>query len=395
MSFVIAVVLLLICTLGLSVWVTLRHRPQMRKPTDLHARLEAELRDDVAAGVLPAKDLEQAAQDLEADAPEATISHGGSGKRWAFVLMAFVVVAAIALYWQQGNWRAGIQGDRVAVMHRVHTMLQELQTHLKAHPDDTRGWITLGQAKSAMGDYAAAAAAYGHAVKLDHEQDPDLLGAWGGAQVLADPQHPTAQERAIFAAVLKADPGNIRGLWYGGLLAQANGQHALAVQRWRHLLAQSIPAPMAQLVRSRLHAMNAATSALPVAAASSAAAVAASTAPRIAIEVKLAPGLARRFKPGETVFVLVRNPNGGPPLAVRRISAQHFPLHVALSDADAMLAGHDLSHAKGTVEIQARLSPGGNAMDTQGVLLGTQRIHLKPGTQHVTLVIDRPAGSAP
>ncbi|MGH8128502.1 MAG: c-type cytochrome biogenesis protein CcmI [Gammaproteobacteria bacterium] len=391
MSFLIAAILLLICVLAPLVWITLRHRPQAHKPTALHARLEAELRDDVTAGVLPAEDLEQAARDIEADDRETAPLHRTSGKRWAIALMVLVVVVAGVLYWQQGNWRAGIQGDRVAVMHRVHSMLQELQTHLKTHPKDMHAWVTLGQAKSAMGDYAAAAAAYGHAVKLDHEQDPDLLGAWGEAQVLADPQHPTAQERAIFAAVLKADPGNIRGLWYGGLLAQANGHNALAAQRWRHLLAQPIPAPMAELIRTRLQAMNAATSALPAVAASGAAA-ATLTAPRIAIEVKLSPGLAKRFKPGETLFVLARNPNGGPPLAVRRINVKNFPLHVELSDADAMLTGHNLSHAEGVVEIQARLSPGGNAMDTKGVLLGTQRITPKSGTQHVTLVIDRPAG---
>ncbi|MGH8426637.1 MAG: c-type cytochrome biogenesis protein CcmI [Gammaproteobacteria bacterium] len=383
MAFLLAAGLLVVVVLALLAWPWL-HRSRPIPQKDTHRQLTAELGDDVAAGLLPPEDLSAAAEDIEPTPMEHAAWQPLRSYRWSWLALVFVPLAAVILYWQVGDWRAAIQGDRAAVLHSADVMLAELKTHLKSHPNDENGWITLGRADSAMGDYATAATAYAQAVRIDHEQDPDLLAAWGEARVLADPGHLSDQERAIFAAVLKVDPDNVRGLWYGGLLALADGDRATAIVNWQRLLGQPIPAPMAAFIRSRLTQLGAAaTAATPAVAASG---------PRLDVTVKLAPELASKTKPGETLFVFVRNPQGGAPFAVHRLTVTRFPVTVALSDNDAMLAGDDLSHADGPIEITARLSSTGEAMPQKGDLFGAQRITLASGDQKITITIDRIVG---
>ncbi len=384
MAFLIAACLLLLLIVAMLAWGLLRG-PRIARNNNLHGSLEAELGEDVAAGVLPAEDLSAAAGDLEVDVGgRDPAPRGQRSGPWAWLLIVLVVCTGAGLYWLHGNWRAAIHGDRAAVVHRAQGMLEQLQAHLATHPGDRQGWVTLARAKEAMGDYAAAADAYGHAVKLDHEQDPDLLSRWGEAQVLANPGHPTARERAIFAAVLKSDPDNIRGLWYGGLLALEAGDRARAVAHWRHLLGEKIPAPMAAFVKSRLAALGVpATAAKPAAAA---------TAPSIAITVSVPAPLASRIKPGETLFVYARDPAGGPPLAAKRVPITQFPLKVTLANADAMIAGHGLATMLGKpVEIGAFVSANGQAKPQPGAPTATQTLTLRSGSQTLALTLKVPA----
>ncbi|MGH8226211.1 MAG: c-type cytochrome biogenesis protein CcmI/CycH [Gammaproteobacteria bacterium] len=385
MAFLLGAGLLLVLILALLVWGVLR-RPRKERDTDLRGRLEAELAGDVAAGVLPAEDLAEAVHDLDTESsrrsPSPVRAHAGP---WVWALIVLIAIGASILYWQTGNWRAAINGDRAAVLHRADTMLQALQTHLKTHPNDENAWITLGHAKSEMGDYSAAAAAYKHAAMLDHEQDPDLLAAWGEALLLADPEHPTAYEGAIFAIVLKRDPDNIRGLWYAGLLALDAGKRDLAVAHWQRLLDQKIPAPMTAFIKSRLHELGvAATAAAPSVATSG---------PSIALTITIAPDIAAKIKPGETIFVYVRDPAGGPPLAARRVPAAKFPLQLTLANDDAMLAGRNLSSMIGKmVEVGVLVSASGNATPRTGDPVGSKHIELQASMQTLVLEINRVIG---
>ncbi len=388
MSFLIGGGLLLLIVLAMMVFAVMRS-PRAIDNENLQGRLEAELANDVAAGVLPAEDLAAARRDLDASAGsrESVPFRRKRVGPWAWLLIGLVVVAGVVIYWQKGNWRAAIYGDRVAVTHRVDGMLAQLQAHLKADPSDRQGWIVLARAKSEMGDYAAAATAYSHAVKLDHEQNPALLARWGEARMLAEPGHPTARERAIFAAVLKSDPDSIRGLWYGGLLALKAGNRALAVTRWQRLLGQNIPAPMSAFVTSRLHALGApATAPAPLAATSG---------PSIALTIKIAPALAKQIKPGETLFVYVRNPAGGPPLAAKRVAVVKFPVTLKLDNADAIMSDHGLASMRGKrVQVGAFLSASGKATPAPGAPAAAKAVTLGPGVQNLALTLS-PAAAKP
>lgn len=379
MTFLIAAGLLLVLVIAVLAWALLR-KPQAMRIEDMEGQMEAELSDDVAAGVLAAGELSAATSDIEVDRDE---SSRGSKRRdvWVWGLVALVIIASALVYWQTGNWRAGIHGDRAAVLHRADDMLARLEMHLQTQPDDEQGWITLGRAKSAMGDYPAAADAYAQAVKLDNEQNPALLARWGEALVLQDPNHLTDQEHAIFSAVLKANPDSIRGLWYGGMLALHADKRKLAIARWQRLLKQDIPAPMAAFVTSRLHALGAPITApqLPTATTPS---------PSIALTVDITPTSAAKFKPGETLFIYARDAAGGPPLAVKRVKAKAFPVTITLDGSDAMQKGHNLAAATGkSVEIGAFLSADGKAVSAPGAPQGTKTLNLAQGKQSMKLTL--------
>lgn len=386
MAFLVAAGLLLLVVLAILIYPVVR-APRAERNEDMRGRLEAELADDVAAGVLPAEDFSAAVGDLHTEtAHRVQVSRRQRAGPWVWILIALVATAGVVVYWQTGNWRAAIQGDRAAVTHRVNGMLTQLQSRLKSHPGDKQGWIALGRAKSEMGDYSTAAVAYGHAVELDHEQSPDLLARWGEARVLADPGHSDARDRAIFSAVLKADPNNVRGLWYGGLLALDAGKRKLAVTRWQRLIGEKdIPKPMAAFVTARLHALGAsATAAAPEVAAA---------APKITLTIKLVSRLAAQVKPGTILFVYVRDSAGGPPLAAKRVPAKQFPLHLTLDDSDAMIAGRNLSSMMGkSVEIGAFVSRSGKATPTPDALSAAQRRSLHAGAQTVSLTLGRSSG---
>ena len=362
--------------------------------------LTAELNDDVATGVLAAKDLEPAARDLEATAEKDTQGEQrfGPQHRWSRGLLVLLLVPLVAggLYLHFGNWRAAIQGVRAATIHLANGELAQLHEQARRHPADSQAWINLAQGAEALGKYDLAAHAYARAVKLEAQPDADLLGAWGGAQILANPQEITDQEQQIFSRVLELDPDNARGLWYGGLIALKSGKQAQAISDWRRLLKQpGVPPQVAQLIRDHLQSMGAAVPATRSAAAPKTPdAMASAAATRVSVTIMLAPKFHSSVQPGETLFVFIRSAGGGPPLAVRKITVQKFPVTVVLSDADAMLNGHDLSSAKGPLESVAMISLEGTTEMHAGDLLGAHVLQLKHGEkQAVTVLIDHRANA--
>ena len=90
----------------------------------------------------------------------------------------------------------------------------------------------------------------------------------------------------------------------------------------------------------------------------------------IHLHVSLDPALASRVPPNAVLFVFVRSPDGGPPLAARRLAPQ-LPQDLTLSAGDSMIAGRGLKPGQ-HVQVMARLSASGaptaGAGDLQGAL---------------------------
>lgn len=383
MGFVIAGTVLVLVVLGLLTAPWWR-RPSSRAPQPLSGEhLVAELGDDVATGLLAPEDLKPAARDLEmasdgGDSPTAVRPRWG----WAMALLLLVPLAAGAVYLHFGDWRVPLLGEHAATLHEAQQSLVRLRAHLTAHPNDLQGWLDLGQGNEVLGRYKAAAQAFARAAGVEASPDPRVLALWGEAQLLANPQQVTPEEQRLFAQVLKLDPNNPRGLWYGGLIALTTGHRAEAATYWRRLLAQpDVPAAAAGVVRSHLKMLGA--------AGATAAVPAQDSAPRLDVTVRVTPSLAGGVRRGETLYVFVRGTAGGPPLAVRRLTVGSFPVTVTLTDADAMLSGRNLSAASGSLDVVARLAPAGSADPRPGDLVGSRHISAAEGQQAVTVVIDR------
>ncbi|QKT05068.1 hypothetical protein HUS23_11885 [Ectothiorhodospiraceae bacterium 2226] len=103
--------------------------------------------------------------------------------------------------------------------------------------------------------------------------------------------------------------------------------------------------------------------------------------------VSLAPDLAERADPDDTVFLFARMPEGPPmPLAVQRLQVRDLPASFVLDDSHAMTEMR-LSQAE-RVLIVARVSKSGMAGAQPGDLEGRSQV-VAPGTAGLEIVIDQ------
>ena len=108
--------------------------------------------------------------------------------------------------------------------------------------------------------------------------------------------------------------------------------------------------------------------------------------------VEIASKLARQAASGATLFIYAKQPNApGPPLAVLRVRAEHWPVRFTLNDANAMVPGRNLSNAD-NVQIEARISKNGDALPQSGDLVGSVTSVNPRGGHPVRISIDREIG---
>ena len=108
--------------------------------------------------------------------------------------------------------------------------------------------------------------------------------------------------------------------------------------------------------------------------------------------VEITSQLAGQAKSGATLFIYAKQPNApGPPLAVLRVRAEHWPVSFTLNDGNAMVPGRNLSNAN-NVQIEARISKNGDALPQSGDLVGSVT-SVNPRDGHpVKISIDREIG---
>jgi cytochrome c-type biogenesis protein CcmH len=108
--------------------------------------------------------------------------------------------------------------------------------------------------------------------------------------------------------------------------------------------------------------------------------------------VEITSKLAHQAATGATLFIYAKQPNTpGPPLAVLRVRAEHWPVTFTLNDGNAMVPGRNLSNAD-NVQIEARISKNGDALPQSGDLVGSVT-SVNPRDGHpVKISIDREIG---
>jgi hypothetical protein len=116
--------------------------------------------------------------------------------------------------------------------------------------------------------------------------------------------------------------------------------------------------------------------------------VAATEGSRISGTVQISADLATHAAPGMTLFIYATDgTTPGPPLAVLRLRVDRWPVSFVLDDADAMIPGRNLSASK-IVQLEARISPSGEALPRPGDLIGNLA-NVDPHTTHaVNISID-------
>jgi len=282
---------------------------------------------------------------------------------------------------------AALGGAAQSATPSVAQMVDGLAARLRAQPADLDGWVMLGRSYLVLGRYADAARAYAQAHRLSGA-DPDITANYAEALVLQSPRALTAQAAPLIEAALAAAPGNAQALWLGGLLAQAHGEQALAIQRWSTLLRQAgLPDDFRSAVRQHLQALQAPQAPQPLQPAQAAQAPQAPQPAGIDVSVSLAPRLAEHA-PAEAVLFVFARPAGqlaGPPLAVRRLTVAALPARIELTGADAVMTGGTLDSDQ-PLQLTARVTLHGGVNAQAGDLEGQARY---PGDgRPVRLIID-------
>lgn len=111
---------------------------------------------------------------------------------------------------------------------------------------------------------------------------------------------------------------------------------------------------------------------------------------KIAGTIAISPQLQAKLKPTDTLYIIARAQQIGPPSAVKRITSPTFPLHYVIGPEDAMMAGMGGFEAGSNLTLAARISRTGNAMPSAGDLEGIfPKNPAHPGEGGVDVVIDR------
>lgn len=278
---------------------------------------------------------------------------------------------------------------------QIRAALIDLARDLERDPDNSDNWIRMGMAYKDMQEYSSAEHALRRALFIDGDNPfiqvelaETLLYASGEPQLPSD-------GRALLERAVASQPNNQKGLWLLGLDAFQSGRHDEAIEWFERLVAVLPAGDVRQTVQQHLDQARASANGtgrpgqMHPQPQPSPDREQAATAMSMNVSVRLDETLTERVSGDEVVYVIIRGgDNGGPPLAVRRLSAADLPTSIVIDDSDAMLEGRGLSEA-GTIRVVARVSHSGQARAAEGDLEGSSEPFEIADGMDIDVEIDR------
>jgi cytochrome c-type biogenesis protein CcmH len=299
----------------------------------------------------------------------------------------------------------------------VKQMADRLENGPPEQTADPTAWAMLARSMAALQRYPEADRAYLRAIALA-PRNAQLLADRADLLLMVRGPQGRIEADSLIAQALQIDPQQLKALalagsaamerqdWPAGVAYLERAQRvAPAGSEFAAELARSLAAAReagglpAQAVAQNTAAAPAATvpNKAPLAAAApalnlaqSAPALTPAQAQAYAVSgsVNLLPAFKSAVPAGSTLFIYARAVQGPRmPLAVLRLPVGSWPVSFKLDDALAMSPELRLSQFKEVV-VQARISRSGEALPQTGDWVG-QSAPLKPGSQGVSLVIDR------
>jgi cytochrome c-type biogenesis protein CcmH len=413
-----------LCVLGLLLRPLLK-RPsagtnEQEKTLPVYRQQFSELEQDRADGLLTDEQYRTARSELErrvleeTGTTEAPIAVAGGLVNLRLVALSLAMIIPVAsgvLYWTLGNPAAmthptvsasssqGGSGDDPQMADSLNQLIEQLRKKLEQNPNDAVGWGLLARSYMAMERYADAVPIFEKATKLD-PNNASLLADYADALGVHQGRKLEGRPEALIQKALKLDPHNVKALMLSGTIAYNRKDFARAAKEWEDAHAHLPPddqessdqlkASIAEAKR-RLGGPSAnMLVANPPMEQTKPAKPAASSGQSRAItgKVVLGPNLANKASLPETLFVFAKDVAGPPmPVSIVRASKKDLPFTFRLDDSTSPMPSRKLSDID-TVVIVARLSKSGKAMPESGDLEGMSQ-PIKPGTENITVVIDR------
>jgi cytochrome c-type biogenesis protein CcmH len=365
------------------------------------------------------------------DAAAMTYSSNASSRVTSFakpwvLLFSFVVLiptSSLVLYSLLGQPAAldplaisqGIDNPDDLTPEKLTTMATALTRRLQDEPNSMEGWVMLARVQRAREHFDEAAAAMRKALTLSRDDDLQIELA----EILAQ------QNKGVFAGepwsiiqkVLATDPHQLNALLLGGSAAYSEQNFQAALRFWeraREVVAADSPdapeldraigearnklglppippraAGNEKTATAKTNGMaNGSTNANANTNLNANASSASSTqrTERISGRVSVAPDLASKVAPTDTVFIYATPVAGSRmPLAIVKITAKQLPYDFVLDDTTAMNPSAKLS-GMDEVTVRARISKSGNAMQEPNDL-GVSVTPVKPGSAGLNLMV--------
>ena len=355
-----------------------------------------ELEQDLAAGVVSREGYEEAKREIErrllddvGDGVEEPAHAGTAGRNAAVVVGAALPLVAFALYFAVGNFQALLPGatDSQSAVHgiseaQIRELAGKLAARLEQEPDNVEGWTMLGRSYMALGEFAEAGRAYGKAVARSGS-DASLLADYADALAMAQGRRLDGEPEKLIERALALDPQNLKALALAGSAAFDRHDYPAAAGYWERILkvapedsefGRTVRASIAEARELAKQSGTAVAAAPKTGDEEKRAGVPktqdgekrAGTSKTVSGTVELAPTLAARITPDDTLFVFARAAEGPRmPLAVVRARAKDLPFRFTLDDSSAMAQGMRLSSQERVV-VGARISRSGNATPQPG-----------------------------
>lgn len=258
---------------------------------------------------------------------------------------------------------------------RLERMVEEMSGRVKADPKDSSAWAMLAHSYGMLGRFDESIKAYARLAEL-LPNDAQVLADYADALAVAQGRSFKGEPEKMLQRALALDPKNVKALLLAGTEAFERQAYPEAIAYWERARQHSTePRTTGQidsgLAEARaLQARVAASGAAAGQRVATAAPAAAASASTVSGRVQLAPALAGKVSPDDTVFLFARSTLGSRmPVALMRRKVRDLPLDFRLDDSMAMVPEVRLS-ALSSVVVGARVSRRGDAVPQSGDLQG-------------------------
>jgi cytochrome c-type biogenesis protein CcmH len=294
------------------------------------------------------------------------------------VIVGVVLVLAMALAWFA--WRRGgtpgapvvapattaATGDgKMLSTEQLRQSIAKAAEQVKQEPNNSSAWAMLAHSQAMLGDFEAARKSYAQLAQL-LPGDAQVLADYADAAGVAQGRKLAGEPAALIAKALALDPKNLKALALAGREAFERKSYGQAIAFWERARALTKDAALG----AEIDANIAEARAFDGREAPSKAALSRPGGTTIAGRLTLAPALASKVSPGDTVFVFARPLKGSRmPVALLRKKVSDLPLDFTLDDSMAMVPEIKLSMLA-SVAVGARVSRRGDATPQAGDLQG-------------------------
>lgn len=333
--------------------------------------------------------------------PEKSLNSRGDNRIFALTGAAFLIALAGIFYAMTGSqqqiaaWhdamdnladygqRAVMQKGEPLSKNELQAFALALRTKLSQNGDDEVAWMLLGRVAIMLNEFDMAKQSFDKALSMNPDNMQALV-SYSQVLLLEGSDENMTRAAGMLSKVLQAQPNNLDAISLLALIAFERKDWIQAKAAFEVLLASMDESDTRYaMISERISEIDG-----QIAQQSELNSHEKHVVQGIQVTVKIDEQLEDKQPSNGILFVFAKASEGSPmPLAVVKLTDYSFPITVELSDANAMMAGLNLSSANEIV-ISARISNDDSVMPSTGELEGHSEVLNREDVRQVQLNID-------